>query len=40
MPPYVNRLSPPDIAAVLTYVRGAWGNGAPAVSSFDVERYR
>ena len=40
MPPYINRLTPPDIAAVLTYVRASWGNGASAVSSFDVERYR
>jgi len=40
MPPFTNRLSPADIAAVLTYVRGAWGNGAAPVTAFDVERYR
>lgn len=40
MPPYVNRLTPPDIAAVLTYVRASWGNAGGAVTSFDVDRYR
>ena len=40
MPPYANRLSPGDIAAVLTYVRASWGNAASAVTSFDVDRYR
>jgi mono/diheme cytochrome c family protein len=40
MPPFTNRLSAVDIAAVLTYVRGSWGNAATAVTPFDVERYR
>lgn len=40
MPPYVLKLSDSDIAAVLTHVRGAWGNSAPAVSELDVTRLR
>jgi mono/diheme cytochrome c family protein len=39
MPPYAHRLSPAEIAAVLTYVRSSWGNGASAVApSAIVER--
>ncbi|HEX6794902.1 MAG TPA: c-type cytochrome [Casimicrobiaceae bacterium] len=40
MPPYLTRLSPADIAAVLTYVRASWGNAAPEVSTFEIEKYR
>ena len=40
MPPYVLALSDEDIAAVLTHVRGQWGNNAPAVSALDVSRVR
>ncbi|HVR49523.1 MAG TPA: cytochrome c [Pseudorhodoferax sp.] len=40
MPPFVLALSDREIAAVLTYVRGAWGNSASAVSEFDVNRLR
>jgi len=40
MPPFAQRLSDEDIAAVLTYVRNSWGNRAPAVSPADVQRYR
>jgi mono/diheme cytochrome c family protein len=40
MPPYFARLSDQEVAAVLTYIRGAWGNGGAPVSSVDVERYR
>ena len=36
MPPYAHRLSATDIAAVLTYVRSAWGNAATAVSPTAV----
>jgi mono/diheme cytochrome c family protein len=32
MPPYADRLSPVEVAGVLTYVRSSWGNNAPAVS--------
>ncbi len=40
MPPFANDLTNEDVAAVLTYVRGAWGNQAPAVSVFEVSQYR
>ncbi|MDP3138830.1 MAG: cytochrome c, partial [Burkholderiaceae bacterium] len=40
MPPFVTALSDEDIAAVLTYLRSAWGNRAGAVSEFDVNRHR
>lgn len=32
MPPYADLLTPIEVAGVLTYVRSAWGNSAPAVS--------
>ena len=32
MPPYADRLSPTEVAGVLTYVRSSWGNDAPSVS--------
>jgi len=40
MPPYALVLSDADIAAVLTFVRGAWGNQAGAVSELDVAQQR
>lgn len=40
MPPFVQSLSDREIAAVLSYVRGAWGNQASAVSELDVSRLR
>lgn len=40
MPPFGHVLGDDDIAAVATYVRGAWGNGAPAVEPLDVWRAR
>jgi len=46
MPPYVLALGDSDIAAVLTYIRSAWGNrassvsGVPDVSELDVNRFR
>ena len=36
MPPYAHRLSATDVAAVLTYIRSAWGNIASAVSPAAV----
>jgi mono/diheme cytochrome c family protein len=36
MPPFNDRLNPDDIAAVLSYIRNAWGNQAPAVSARQV----
>jgi mono/diheme cytochrome c family protein len=40
MPPFAHVLSDEDIAAVLSYVRGAWGNNGSAVSVLDVQQYR
>jgi mono/diheme cytochrome c family protein len=40
MPPFSQVLDDPDIAAVLTYIRGAWGNNAEQVVPIDVLRYR
>ena len=40
MPPYATVLSDADVAAVISYVRGAWGNGAAPVSEFAVSRQR
>jgi mono/diheme cytochrome c family protein len=36
MPPFRQILDDRQIAAVLTYIRQAWGNAAPPVSEFDV----
>ncbi len=40
MPPFALVLSDADIAAVLTFVRGSWGNQAAAVSELDVAQQR
>ncbi|RYY75920.1 MAG: c-type cytochrome, partial [Comamonadaceae bacterium] len=40
MPPYVTVLSDADVAAVLTHIRGSWGNQAAPVSELDVARQR
>ncbi|MFD1711771.1 cytochrome c [Ottowia sp. GY511] len=40
MPPFTLVLSDREIAAVLTYLRASWGNGAPEVSALDVHRMR
>ena len=40
MPPYLLTLDDAEIAAVLTHLRGAWGNRAPQVSELDVDRIR
>ena len=40
MPPYQHQLTPDEIAAVLSYVRGSWGNTANAVSAEEVRRHR
>jgi mono/diheme cytochrome c family protein len=40
MPPFVMTLSEADMAAVLSYIRGAWGNQAAEVTELDVSRYR
>lgn len=38
MPPFSHQLKREQIAAVLTYIRSAWGNDAPPVSVIEVER--
>lgn len=40
MPPYAQQLSDADVAAVVTYIRQAWSNHAPAVRDGDVIKYR
>jgi mono/diheme cytochrome c family protein len=40
MPPFGQSLSEAEIAAVASYVRGSWGNAAPAVTALDVHRVR
>ncbi|CCV07112.1 hypothetical protein MESS2_460030 [Mesorhizobium metallidurans STM 2683] len=40
MPSLAWRLKDQEIADVSTYVRGSWGNNAPAVSSGDVAAVR
>jgi mono/diheme cytochrome c family protein len=40
MPPFAHVLSDADVAAVVTYIRGAWGNAAGAVSSVEVASAR
>jgi mono/diheme cytochrome c family protein len=40
MPPFSQTLSDDDAAAVVTYIRQAWSNKAPAVSPGDVRAYR
>lgn len=40
MPPYAQQLNDTDVAAVVTYIRQAWSNHAPAVMERDVAKYR
>jgi mono/diheme cytochrome c family protein len=40
MPPFAHVLSDGDVAAVVTYIRGAWGNRAAAVSIAEVSGAR
>jgi mono/diheme cytochrome c family protein len=40
MPPFMLQLKDQDTAAVLTYIRSAWGNQARAVSELDVSQAR
>lgn len=40
MPPFMLKLSDPEVAAVLTYIRTSWGNHSGAVSEFDINRLR
>ena len=38
MPPFSQALDDDEIAAVLTFVRGSWGNDAPAVGGREMMR--
>jgi mono/diheme cytochrome c family protein len=40
MPSFAWQLSDADVAAVVTYIRNAWGNAAPAVSASGVANIR
>jgi mono/diheme cytochrome c family protein len=40
MPPYSPVLNDAEVAAVVSYVRASWGNGAAAVTPVQVNRYR
>ncbi len=40
MPAFGKKLTDTEIVRVLTFVRSAWGNDAPAVTTRDVERVR
>jgi mono/diheme cytochrome c family protein len=40
MPAFDQQLTDDDAAALLTYVRNAWGNAAPPVTARDVEAQR
>ena len=40
MPPYSHVMSDADIAAVVTYIRGAWGNAAAPVTQLEVMQYK
>jgi mono/diheme cytochrome c family protein len=40
MPAFAWVLNDDQIAAVVTYIRNAWGNSAPAVSSSDARKAR
>ena len=40
MPPFAQQLSDADVAAVVSYIRHAWSNGASPVMERDVATYR
>jgi mono/diheme cytochrome c family protein len=40
MPSFAWKLSDDDVAAVITYIRNAWGNAAPGVVASDVSNMR
>jgi len=40
MPPFLLQMNDTEMAAVLSYIRSAWGNQATAVSTFDVQFQR
>jgi mono/diheme cytochrome c family protein len=40
MPPFGHVLRDEEVAAVVTYIRNAWGNRASPVNTTDVQRLR
>jgi mono/diheme cytochrome c family protein len=40
MPPFAQRLSDDEVAAVVTYIRAAWGNRGAAVSARQANELR
>jgi mono/diheme cytochrome c family protein len=40
MPAFGWKLTDPQAAAVLTYIRNSWGNAAPAVDARQVNKLR
>src|SRR6202042_809397 len=40
MPPFAQRLSDDEVAAVVTYIRAAWGNRGAPVSARDANELR
>jgi mono/diheme cytochrome c family protein len=40
MPPFYHLLTDDDMAALLSYVRSAWGNSAPTITTLDLIHYR
>jgi len=40
MPPYYAQLSDGEIADILSYVRGSWGNTTAPVADYEVQRQR
>jgi mono/diheme cytochrome c family protein len=40
MPAFSWILTDDQVAAVITYIRNAWGNSAPPVSAGDVQKAR
>jgi mono/diheme cytochrome c family protein len=40
MPPYASKLSDQEVADVVTYIRNAWGNAAPAATTGEVAKAR
>jgi mono/diheme cytochrome c family protein len=40
MPPYQMLLSDAEVAAVISYIRDAWGNQSGGVTELDVAQHR
>ena len=40
MPPFGQDLNDAEVAAVVSYLRNAWGNSAPTVSELEVLKLR